>query len=180
METEIILPELKPELEWINGRAIQKVSPARPHALLQLALGTMLRAWAEDRGEVGTEWRFRLQPPGEPIRPLVPDVAYLSYARMGDADDAALASPLMAPDVAVEIRSPDDRETDLEHKIGVYLACGCEAIVVVDPDSRSIDVFDRSGALSFVGGDVMTHPALPGFTLRLPDLFAVLERPRRR
>ncbi len=32
---EIVLPETKPETEWILGRAVRKVSPFRTHALLQ-------------------------------------------------------------------------------------------------------------------------------------------------
>ena len=27
---EIVLPETKPETEWLRGRAVQKVSPLRP------------------------------------------------------------------------------------------------------------------------------------------------------
>ncbi len=40
-------------------------------------MGSALHTWVGARGEVGTEWRFRVQPPGEPARPLVPDVAYV-------------------------------------------------------------------------------------------------------
>ena len=178
MVNEIVLPECKPELEWILGRAVQKVSPKRPHALLQRALGARLGTWAEGRGDVGTEWRFRLQPPGEVIRPLVPDVSYLSYARMGDASDDALDVPLMAPDAAFEIRSPGDRQAHIDHKIGVYLACGCSVIVVIDPAARSLESYDRDGVHRFGGDDVFEHASLPGFALPLNELFAVLIRPR--
>jgi Uma2 family endonuclease len=127
MLPEISLPERKPALEWILGRAVQKVSPQRPHALLQAELSRRLTEWARGRGEVGSEWRFRIAPPGEAIRPLVPDLAYLSYERMGNATDEELRAPLVAPDVAVEIRSPDDRDVFLDHKISVYLAAGHRA-----------------------------------------------------
>ena len=60
---EIVLPEAKPALEWIGGRAVQKVSPKRRHAILQLSIGGALKAWARGRGEAGSEWRFRLAPP---------------------------------------------------------------------------------------------------------------------
>lgn len=43
---EIILPETKPETEWVRGRPLQKVSPQRTHALLQRQLGTQLDRWA--------------------------------------------------------------------------------------------------------------------------------------
>ena len=63
MQREIVLPETKPALEWILGRAVQKVSPKRRHSLLQVWWSTRLTDWARGRGEVGSEWRFRIAPP---------------------------------------------------------------------------------------------------------------------
>lgn len=61
---EIILPETKPALEWVNGRPLQKVSPRYKHALAQMRFATALDAWANEHGgSVGTEWEFRIQPP---------------------------------------------------------------------------------------------------------------------
>ncbi|MFY9630380.1 MAG: Uma2 family endonuclease, partial [Candidatus Cybelea sp.] len=71
--------------------------------------------------EVGPEWRFRIAPPGEVRRPLVPDVAYVSNERLRPLNDEEVETPPLAPDVAVEILSPGDRRADLEDKIGVYL-----------------------------------------------------------
>lgn len=62
---EIVLPQTEPEMEWVSGRALQKVSPQRTHARLQGALTVRLDTWAQGRGEVGPEWRFRIAPPGE-------------------------------------------------------------------------------------------------------------------
>jgi hypothetical protein len=60
------------------------------------------------------------------VRPLVPDVAYLSYVRMGDATDDELEAPTVPPNVVVEVRSPEDRQARIDHKIGVYLAAGAD------------------------------------------------------
>ena len=81
---EISVPDTKPATEWVNGRALQKMSPQRKHARAQSIFASALHAWAasEGPGRVGTEWDFRLAPPGEVRRPLVPDVAYLSYTRV--------------------------------------------------------------------------------------------------
>jgi hypothetical protein len=62
---EIVLPERKPALEWIGGRAVQKVSPQYTHAALQARVLGMLGTWAEGTGRVGPEWRFRLAPRGD-------------------------------------------------------------------------------------------------------------------
>ena len=178
MPRELTVPEAKPAFEWILGRAVQKVSPKRRHSLLQSELLARVSAWAKGRGEVGPEWRFRLEPPGEDIRPLVPDVAYLSYERERAFTDDELEAPLLAPDVAFEVCSPKDRQERIDHKIGVYLACGTSVVVVVDPYERRIDAYDAAGATSFTGNDRFEHAAMPGLTFTLDDLFAILNRPQ--
>src|ERR1700730_255434 len=111
---EIILPEATQALEWVNGRALQKVSPQRKHALAQTQFSAALVRWAEihHSGEVGTEWEFRIEPPGEKRRPLVPDVAFLAFGRVPYDDEAAADIPRLAPDAVVEILSPGDRAPD--------------------------------------------------------------------
>jgi Uma2 family endonuclease len=157
---------------------VQKVSPKRRHALLQSALSARLVAWAAGRGEVGSEWRFRLAPPGEVIRPLVPDLAYLSYERAAAHSDEELDAPLLAPDVAIEIRSPADRQDRIDHKIAVYLACGTKLVLIVDPETRRIDAHDTNGVTPFDAAATFSHPALSGLAFPLAELFAIVDRPR--
>jgi Uma2 family endonuclease len=178
MLREITLPECKPALEWILGAVVQKVSPQRPHALLQAELSRRLAQWARGRGEVGSEWRFRIAPPGEAIRPLVPDIAYLAYDRMGDVTDEELRAPLIAPNVALEIRSPDDRDVFLSHKIAVYLAAGTALVLVVDPQTRVLVAHDCNGAVSYDCNQTFTHVSLPEFQIPVGELFDILRRPR--
>lgn len=168
---EIVLPEDKPAWEWVRGRALQKVSPKYTHAHLQSVLSVAFLAWAEGRGRTGSEWRFRVTPPGEVTRPLVPDVAYLSYERLAaDAEDAA-EEPLMAPEVAVEILSAGDRRVDVDHKIGVYLAAGSALVVLVDPKRRILEAHDPHGHRIVANDEVFSHRALPGFSIQVSRLF---------
>jgi Uma2 family endonuclease len=176
---EIVLPETKPETEWVRGRALQKVSPTYDHAALQIELGVAFRTWAlaGSHGRVGTEWRFRVAPPGAVVRPLVPDVAYLAYERLpADAADGDVQVPLGAPTVAVEILSPDDRRPDVEHKIATYLAAGTAAVIVVDPHRRTIAVHDAAGVRLLGSGDILRHPVMPGFELPVDELFRRAKR----
>ena len=172
---EIVLPITEPETEWVRGRALQKVSPTYSHARLQSLFARWLGIWADDGdyGRVGTEWRFRVAPPGEVVRPLVPDVAFLSFAALGaDAPRALGAVPLGAPTVAVEILSPDDRRPDVDDKIGTYLAAGTALVIVVHPERRTIVLYDAGPPRALVAGDVLTHDALPAFRLDVGELFA--------
>jgi len=176
---EIVLQETKPETEWVRGRALQKVSPTYNHARLQGLLFRALDEWAEHggHGRVGTEWRFRVAPPNAIVRPLVPDVGYLSYEKLAsNAPDDEVQVPLGAPTAAVEILSPDDRRRDVDSKIVTYLAAGTAVVIVVDPRSWVIIVHDNDGARTLHAGDVLTHKALPGFTLDVGTLFARVKR----
>jgi Uma2 family endonuclease len=171
---EIVLPETKPETEWVRGHALQKVSPTYSHARLQALICCALSEWAEagGYGRVGPEWRFRVAPPGEMVRPFVPDIAYLAYATLSrDASPADFEVPLGAPTVAVEILSPDDRPHDVAHKIATCLAAGSAAVVVVDPIGATFAVHDHRGARSLSAGDSFTHDALPGLVLDIAVLF---------
>jgi Uma2 family endonuclease len=176
---EIVLPETKPETEWVRGRALQKVSPKFRHGALQGLLFAAFWDWAESggHGRVATEWRFRIAPPGKVIRPLVPDVSYLSYAALAaDAGDELVELPLGAPTIAVEVLSVGDRRADVGDKIATYLEAGTAAIVVVDPRRETIAVHDRDGVRTLSGGDTFTHAALPGFALGVGALFARAKR----
>lgn len=110
-------------------------------------------------GRIGNEWEFRVTPPHEPTRPLVPDVAFLSYGRLGYDEDEAAQIPYMAPDVAAEIRSPDDRQADIEHKIHVYLAAGTSHVLLFDPIKETPAAYDGSGRHEV--GSVFRKPKRP-------------------
>jgi len=168
---EIVLPETKPETEWIRGRSLQKVSPTYRHARLQTLMASVLSRWAECRGRVGTEWRFRVNPAGEAIRPLVPDVAFLSYERISMEDDTAAQVPLGAPDVAVEILSPDDRAADVQDKIDTYLRAQCSLIVIVDPEAQRVVAVDPRKRRTFSPGERFMHAVLDGLVIDVSRLF---------
>jgi hypothetical protein len=51
-------------------------------------------------------------------------------------------------------------------------------VIVVDPPPREARLYDAGGERVVRGDEAIEHAALPGFSLDLPALFAVLERPR--
>jgi Uma2 family endonuclease len=176
-QREIVLPETKPQTEWVRGRPLQKVSPQRTHSMLQGALTSELRHWAAGRGDAGPEWHFRVAPPGEVRRPLVPDVAYVSKERLRSLGDKELEQPPISPDVAVEILSPEDRRADIDDKIVVYLRAGSSLVVVVDPQQRVVELHDRAEIKRVDETGTLEHWALPGFSYSVRKLFAALRRP---
>ena len=176
---EITVPITKPATEWVNGRALQKVSPQELHARVQCRMAAALGAWADRTrsGRVGTEWEFRVTPPHEPTRPLVPDVAFLSYDRLGYDEDDAAQIPYLAPDVAVEIVSPDDRPKDIAERIRVYLASGASLVLVIHPADRTFTAYDSGEPKRFTREMTFEHPALPEFAIEVASAF---EKPKPR
>jgi Uma2 family endonuclease len=171
---EIVLEETKPETEWVRGRALRKVSPTYRHGLTQLRIATALSIWAEGagRGRVATEWRFRVGPPGEVVRPLVPDVAFVSFETLPqDAPDEDVEVPRLAPTVAVEVLSPDDRPLDVRDKVRVYLAAGSSAVIVLDPQRERATLYDAASPRGVDVAAILTHGALPGFAVAIATLF---------
>jgi Uma2 family endonuclease len=175
---EIVLPETKPETEWVRGRALRKMNPLRDHGRLQLALGTVLHLWAKGRGQVATEWRFRIAPPGEMPRPLVPDIAFVRDERLRGLTYEEAQAPSFAPDVAIEILSPGNRRLDMDDKINVFLRSGTSLVMLVHPLQRIVELHDAAEKRVLTQTETLEHAALPEFRYPLSELFAELDLPR--
>jgi Uma2 family endonuclease len=171
---ELGIPEVKPAIELVRGRWERKMSPRRRHAIAQFRLCALLDAWSGERGEVGSEWRCYILPPVEKPSSLVPDVAYFSFERMPPELGELREKPTIAPDVAVEILSPDDRRALLDEKIGIYLANGCRLVVVVDPLTRSVEMHESRGVGEFYEPTVATCDFYPDLRIGLKEIFARL------
>jgi hypothetical protein len=89
-----------------------------------------------------------------------------------------------APDLAVEVLSPDDRPGELAERMADYVAAGTRCIWVVDADARTVTVHRPGEPPLVVHADVDAAtsldgaPVLPGFALPLAPLFAGLARAR--
>jgi Uma2 family endonuclease len=177
---EITLPETKPETEWIDGHAVPKVMPTREHGILQGAFFRVLDDWSEagGRGQVATEWRFRVAIPGTVVHPLVPDVAFMSFARLRSLPKDERTYPLIAPEIVVEILSPDDRQPDVEAKRKDYLAWGVSLVLIVNYETRSTEAYDSEGGYGTIGAVEDYSPMMfPDLRLPMRTLFAKLDVP---
>src|SRR5450755_676656 len=170
---EIEVPETKPATEWVNGRALQKMNPRERHGRAQGAFLAELLSWSREHGSgrVCPEWNFRLAPPCEPRRPLVPDVAFLSYERVGFDDDEGASIPLVAPNAVVEVLSPGDARRDVDEKIRVYLATGTDVVFIVDPARETVAAHSAQGVERLARGDLVAHESLVGFAMPVAILF---------
>ncbi len=166
------------EIEYHNGQPIAKVSPKRKHALVQGNLIKILWRCGSDFGEIGPEWRFDVGAPDESLTEYVPDVAFISNERLAALDDEAVEEPPGAPDIAVEIRSPDESAAYRTRKLAKYLACGASLALDVDPQTRTITAHDSQNVRRYTVGQQFAHPVFPWLHFDVIEAFAGLDRSR--
>jgi Uma2 family endonuclease len=115
--------------------------------------------------------------PDDPNRVRKPDVSFIRMGRLS-ADQFQQGHCQIAPDLAVEVVSPNDLHEELMRKLEDYFAAGVPLVWVVEPDLRCVMVYEAPGRTSqrlreteeLTGGNV-----LPGFRCRVGDLFPVEE-----
>lgn len=99
-----------------------------------------------------------------------PDVAFVSRDRLPPRDARGFAE--LAPDLVVQVLSPDDRPGEVLGKVGDWLSAGCRLVWVVDPERREVRVYRADGGVDLVGeaGVVEGEDVLPGFRLTVAEV----------
>jgi Uma2 family endonuclease len=100
-----------------------------------------------------------------------PDVAFVRAERIPPGGQKKFFEG--APDLAVEVLSPDDRSSDVNAKIHDWLDAGCVQVWVVDPQTQSVTVYRNPREASiFKSEDTLYAPdLLPGFSLPVAEIF---------
>jgi Uma2 family endonuclease len=162
--------DTKPASEYACGEAFQKPLPNRHHSKIQgffyVVLGEFLNRTA--LGDVFLELHCTFGPHGRQ-RIFVPDLCYVARERLGD--DQYLRS---APDLAIEVLSPDQHRTYFLDKIQFYLLNGVRLVWVVDPATATITVQapGQEGRILRAGDVLDGGDVLPGFSVAVDDIFA--------
>jgi Uma2 family endonuclease len=160
--------------ELVGGILIEKAVKI-PEAFRAGVLIRLLGNWAAVRRAgcvLGPDGLLRLAP--GLVR--IPDVSYVSWDRLPDRqvpDEPMLG---LAPDLAVEILSPDNTAEEMAAKLRDYFAHGVLVVWLVDPRRRIVTVHaSAQDALVLTEDQTLDGaPVLPGFRLPLQQLFAEL------
>jgi Uma2 family endonuclease len=171
------IPEAKPAFELIDDRLCQKVSPTYDHARMQEAVAVAFRTRLREHGRIGTEWRFTFAGSSGRTQSLVPDVGYLSFARIPRDRREAAQQPDVPPDITVEIRSPGDWPGQVERKREIYLTAGTALVIEIDPAHRTAVLHDRAGTRVLDESGTLSSPAVPELAIPLVEIFAALDDP---
>lgn len=104
-----------------------------------------------------------------------PDVGFISIARAPKGLPKGLVP--FAPDLAVEIITPDERAREVLDRVERYLEAGTRIVWVFYPDDRVVDVWHRGSDNSLnkrkigIDGTLDGEDVLPNFRLPLRSVF---------
>jgi len=163
--------ELDPEksYEIVNGRPEEKGMPGARHggvaARLIIRLGNHIES--NDLGGLYSEASFTI---GENER--IPDVAFVAAERIPPEGEPATLWP-MAPDLAIEVISPNDVYLKVVAKIEDYFAAGVKQVWLVDPEFRRVSIYRSPTDITILTEEqeLASEDLFPGFRCRLSDIF---------
>ena len=104
----------------------------------------------------------------------IPDVDYFSFARLPPVDAVEQPYLRVAPDLTVEILSPDESARRFASKLRFYLAHGVRLVWVVDPLTQTITAYtpgDTEEQVLMVDDTLDGGDVLPGFRVPVAQLF---------
>ncbi|MBL8153607.1 MAG: Uma2 family endonuclease [Anaerolineae bacterium] len=122
----------------------------------------------------GLIFLLHIDPVTEKRTARIPDASFVRKGRLPKDYDRSRPFP-GAPDLAIEVVSPDEGADELMGKIRDYLRFGTEQVWVLYPESRELHQFiqGEKGSHIYSEGDRLSGGALlPGFEIRVADLFA--------
>ena len=102
-----------------------------------------------------------------------PDVAFIRKEHV-PADGFPRGYWPGAPDLAVEVVSPNDTAAEIQTKVREWIEAGAGLVLVAYPETRAVEAIRslRERVRLVVGDVVDCDPAIPGFSIQVADIFA--------
>lgn len=164
------LPVVDREYEIIDGHPEEKLMGGARQGGIGIRLIVRLGAYVEENqlGAVyGPDTTFRI---GHNQR--LPDVSFVAATRIPPEGEPAGIWEI-APDLAVEIVSPNDFYEKVIAKVLEYLAAGVRQVWLISPENRLLTVYHSPTQTAiFTATDELTcDDVIPGFRCQLADVF---------
>ncbi len=174
----LALGETQIRYELIDGVVVMSPNPTAQHQQLIMKIAHQMASFLNDNpiGDVFPELDINLRSGLGREVVYRPDIVYVSKERA----DIIQKHVMGAPDVLVEIISPDSRQYDSVTKKNDYEAVGVREYWLIDPLESKMTFFIRQGAKfveSVPQSDTFASTAIPGFWLDLNRIRQVFKTP---
>ena len=173
VEEYLALPDDGCQYELVQGALIEMPGSGFEHSDIGLGLGAELRAFVRQRGlgrVTGSDGAYILNREERTV--LVPDAAFVRADRLPPPGERSGVLEL-APDLVVEVASPNDSANMISEKVREYLDAGVQLAWVVFPRRRMVQVYtpDRTSRLLYEDDTLDGGDVLPGFEMRVGEIF---------
>ncbi|MDZ7959011.1 MAG: Uma2 family endonuclease [Aulosira sp. DedQUE10] len=156
-------------MELVDGNIVIMSPSGYESEEVGTEFAALLRNWVRPRklGRVaGSSAGFKL--PNTDLR--APDVSFVLAERLkrSTEDYAELVS-----DLVVEVKSKTDSLDKLRQKIQEFISLGSQIGILIDPKTRTLEVYRSDEKIILRDGDVLTLPdLLPGWEVVVADIWS--------
>jgi Uma2 family endonuclease len=159
--------------ELIDGRIVPMSPTSVAHAIIEIRIASALENFVRAHklgkvlvGEAGLYTRRN------PDRVRAADALFISTARYDERKRLQWYLDV-APELIVEILSPDDTMMEMMQKPDEYFSIGVELVWVLHPEAQSVFAYrSLTDVREFKQNDLLPGDSLlPGFTTSVKDLF---------
>ncbi len=163
--------------EWIDGQLKEKPHMGAKANRIAAILIRLLDAYttAHQLGFVlAPECGYKIFP-RNPKKVRKPDVTFVARGRMPN-NEFPDGHMTVAPDLEVEVISPNDLAEEIDARVADYLAAGVRLMWIIYPASRSVWVIRRDGTAARLteAQELSGEDVISGFTCPVRALFADL------
>jgi Uma2 family endonuclease len=160
--------------ELVKGVYVEMSPASALHGVVAITIGSMLNEFVRRHGRgrvTAAETGFILARNPDTVRAA--DAAFISQERLpaGGVPDEGYWP--VAPDLAVEVVSPNDKPDDVQQKVQEYLAAGTRMVWVVYPKTRTITVYRSLRDIKILRAEDLLsgEDVLPGFEHKVSEIF---------
>ena len=170
------MPDDGTRRELVRGKLREMTPAGDEHGYLALEIASELRNYVKANGLGRTytaETGFKISSDPDTVR--APDAAFVDRERV-EAAGRVKGYRTGAPDLVVEVASPNDKHSEVLDKALAWLEAGCRMVLVAQPERRAVTVYrsrEDIRILTAEAGEVVDGAdVVPGWKLSLSEIFA--------
>jgi len=160
--------------EVVNGELVRSPKNTPYHGDICADLSMALRAFAKAR-QLGVVWDSNTGFWMHNRNCRTHDVSFVSEARLQALGFKRKARKFFpgAPDLAVEVLSPNNTRAEIDDRLKDFFASGTQIAWIIDPDAESVEVCHAPNKRKLLGpgANLDGEHLLPGFRYPIVDLF---------
>ena len=175
-EAFMALPDTGDRYEIVNGELVNMGNSGMEHGNICAFLAGNLAIYvrAKKLGSVcGSSTAFKMKSGNK----RSPDISFVAKERLKGLKKLPKGFFDGAPDLAIEVLSPNNTFEEIHGKLVEYFESGCRLAWVINPDEESVLVYRKPQPekLLKMTDSLDGEEIVPGFSLAIAELFTELE-----